>query len=213
MTTLRVCFIGDSITAGTGDDDFLGWPGRLCHRETLKGHDITLYNLGIRGDTSELIQARWKSECMARLPDNLEGALVFSFGVNDAAYETGEGIRVPMEKSIANARNILHDAKNWKKVLWIGPPPVAEDKQPFTLPSGQAFTFSNERGKLLSEAYKKEAAMLDIPYLDIFETLERLDIWKHAQEAKDGIHPLGEGYEVLTDLVSEWVAWRAWFDG
>jgi len=29
MTALRVCFIGDSITNGTGDTAFLGWPGEL----------------------------------------------------------------------------------------------------------------------------------------------------------------------------------------
>ncbi|MCW9034993.1 MAG: GDSL-type esterase/lipase family protein [Rhodospirillales bacterium] len=213
MTTLRICFVGDSITAGTGDEDFLGWPGRLCHEETLKGHDITLYNLGIRGDTSELIQARWKAECAARLPDNLDGALVFSFGVNDAAHEEGLGIRVPLEKSIANARDILKDAIRWKPVLWIGPPPIDEEKQPFTLPSGQVFTFNNERCKALSDAYKREAALMGIPYLDVFNSLDHQNIWKQSQAAKDGIHPLGEGYKILTELIGEWDAWRAWFDG
>jgi lysophospholipase L1-like esterase len=46
MTTLRICFVGDSITTGTGDDDYLGWPGRLCAAERRRGHDISIYNLG-----------------------------------------------------------------------------------------------------------------------------------------------------------------------
>ena len=213
MTILRVCFVGDSITAGTGDDDFLGWPGRLCHREAAKGHDVTLYNLGVRADTSELIHSRWKAECMARLPDNLPGALVFSFGVNDAAYEEGIGVRVSQGNSLAIARNMIAEAKQWKPVLWIGPPPVVEALQPFTLPSGQVFTFNNERCKALSDAYRNEAAILDVPYLDVFETLAAEERWSFAQKQKDGIHPLGKGYELLADMVGGWDAWRAWFDG
>jgi len=39
MATLRICFVGDSITVGSGDTDFLGWPGRACIAETQRGHD------------------------------------------------------------------------------------------------------------------------------------------------------------------------------
>jgi len=54
---LRMCFVGDSLLLGTNDDNYLGWPGRLCRREREAGHDVSLYNLGIRADTSEKIAA------------------------------------------------------------------------------------------------------------------------------------------------------------
>ncbi|MEK9967464.1 MAG: GDSL family lipase, partial [Rhodospirillaceae bacterium] len=60
MATLRICFIGDSITVGSGDAGFLGWPGHLCVAETARGHDLTLYNNGVRGDTSAMIRPRWR---------------------------------------------------------------------------------------------------------------------------------------------------------
>ena len=60
MTTVRICFVGDSLVLGTNDDAYLGWPARLVQRETRAGHDVSLYNLGIRADTSEMIAARWR---------------------------------------------------------------------------------------------------------------------------------------------------------
>ena len=77
MTELRICFVGDSITNGTSDDDCLGWPGRLCSAERNSGHDISSYNLGIRAETSEQIASRWRAECTPRLPEPYPAALVF----------------------------------------------------------------------------------------------------------------------------------------
>jgi len=117
MTRLRVCFIGDSITAGTGDERFLGWPGRLALHEHAAGHDVTVYNLGVRADTSENVAARWQAECRARLPAHVNGALVFAFGVNHAAIERGKGLRVPIERSVATARRVLEAASAWLPTL------------------------------------------------------------------------------------------------
>ena len=49
---LRMCFVSDSLLLGTNDDTYLGWPGLLCRREREAGHDVSLYNLGIRADAS-----------------------------------------------------------------------------------------------------------------------------------------------------------------
>ena len=64
MSELRICFIGDSLVLGTGDEEFLGWPGRVIQRELQAGHDLTLYNTGIRGDTTTKIEARWRAALM-----------------------------------------------------------------------------------------------------------------------------------------------------
>ena len=44
---MRICFIGDSFVNGTGDDDALGWPGRVVSLARSKGLDVTYYNLGV----------------------------------------------------------------------------------------------------------------------------------------------------------------------
>jgi acyl-CoA thioesterase-1 len=65
---MRICFFGDSIVNGTGDDDCLGWTGRICSAARHAGHAVTHYNLGIRRDTSANVSARWRQEAERRLP-------------------------------------------------------------------------------------------------------------------------------------------------
>ena len=118
---LRICFFGDSFANGTGDDDCLGWVGRLCAAARRSGCDVTAYNLGIRRDTSGDIANRWQSEGAARLPDQYDGRLVFAFGTNDCVtHEDGDGPRVPMDRAIANAHEILSAARAWK-TYWAAP--------------------------------------------------------------------------------------------
>ena len=80
---MRICFLGDSFVNGTGDDDCLGWTGRICSSARRSGRDVTHYNLGVRRDTSADILARWRQEAERRLSPDLGGRLVFAFGGND----------------------------------------------------------------------------------------------------------------------------------
>ncbi len=211
MATYRICFVGDSIMVGSGDAGFLGWPGRACIAETRRGHDVTLYNLGVRGDTSELILPRWQAECRVRLPDHVNGALVFSFGTNDAAEEEGAGVRVPIEQSVANARAILEPARGWLPTLMLGPIPTIADMQPYIFPNGVAYRFSNERTASLSAAYGELCGELGIPYLDLMAALNADPAWAAHQRACDGVHAVGDGYAIIADTLTGWPAWRGWF--
>lgn len=211
MTALRVCFVGDSITLGTNDDTGLGWPGRLAQRERRAGHDVTAYNLGIRADTSELIEPRWRAECAARLPDVAPGALVFGFGINDTADQEGLGIRVPAEKSLAIAGEMLSQAKAWKPTLWVGPTPADGGRQPFRPAPGLVFNFDNGRIAEISDAYAELASDLEIPYLDLFTPLSSDANWPGVFAGDDGVHPTATGYAMIAERVAGWDAWRAWF--
>lgn len=211
MATLRICFVGDSITVGSGDAGFLGWPGHLCIAETERGHDVTLYNNGVRGDTSDLILPRWEQECAVRLPDHVNGRLVFSFGLNDMAEEAGTGIRVPIDRSVANAREILARARDWLPTLMVGPIPIIEDMQPYVFPNGIAYHFSNDRTAELSARYAELCAELDVPYLDVHTPLRDDPEWIEHQRECDGVHVLGGGYAKMAGILGEWPAWRAWF--
>jgi len=79
VTAIRICFTGDSITLGTGDETTLGWPGRLGRAAWSQGHEDTVYNLGVRGETSADIRLRWRNEAARRLPSTMNWALVFAF--------------------------------------------------------------------------------------------------------------------------------------
>src|SRR3954466_1409329 len=98
MPSMRLIFIGDSIVAGTGDPECRGWAGRVAAASVRAGVDLTAYNLGIGGDTSGAILARWRDEVDRRVNPEIDNALVAQFGVNDAR----DGVRMPEDESAGN---------------------------------------------------------------------------------------------------------------
>ena len=80
MAQMRICFIGDSFVSGAYDEDCIGWVGRIAAAARKRGHDLSPYNLGIRGETSVQIGRRWRAEAEPRQSPQQEGRLVFEFG-------------------------------------------------------------------------------------------------------------------------------------
>lgn len=214
MTTVRICFFGDSVSIGTGDSACRGWPSYLSAAETQKrGHDISSYNMGIRAETSRDIAQRWKAESIPRLPPHVDGRLVFMFGLNDAADFNGMGVRVPLEASVSGARTLLSDANDGRRVLWIGPTPVRREPPSIEPGQGVHFTFDRSRVATLNARYKEAAAAIGIPYLDLHPTLLEDPAWNTMLDAGDGVHPDDTGHKRIAALVEEWRGWRDWFDG
>jgi acyl-CoA thioesterase I len=203
MLDIRICFFGDSFVNGTGDPACLGWSGRICAAMASSKYALTYYNLGIRGDTSEQIEARWQSEATLRLPSHFDTRLVFSFGVNDNCLDSGH-LRVSPEASLSSARRLLLKAQSFQRkasqhpILFVGPPPVADEAL-------------NQRTAITSTAYATLCADLKIPYLETYQPLRQNATWMHEVALVDHSHPAAAGYQVFADLVLQWSAWQAWF--
>lgn len=191
---IRICFIGDSLVNGTGDEAALGWAGRLCALAHASDIPVTYYNLGIRRNTSKDILLRWENECTLRLPDSCDGRIVLSCGVNDTAIENGK-TRVDSAESCENVRAILRGAKRYT-ALMVGPPPVLDDEQ-------------NERIESLSLAFARETKALGVPYIDLFSALCSDDAYKREIARNDGAHPRSEGYSKMARIIGASPSW--WF--
>ena len=200
---MRICFFGDSFVNGTGDDGCLGWVGRLCSAERLCGADLTLYNLGIRRDTSEDVRRRWRLEADARLPDDCDGRLVFSFGLNDLAPIDERGTpRVDPDTSLNNAHAILKEASAWLPTLVVGPLPVTSSKD------------RNDDIERYSDQLKRLCVDLEVPFFDAAPFADEIyGTWRKEADAGDGIHPNAESYDALANAVHIWGPWRSWFAG
>ena len=61
-----IVFVGASLVAGVGDPKGQGWVSRVVGRTHSADLELTAYNLGVRGDTTADVLARWKSECAPR---------------------------------------------------------------------------------------------------------------------------------------------------
>ncbi len=195
MTDTRICFFGDSFVNGTGDPAYLGWSGRVCAAMAHPG--LTYYNLGIRGNTSEQIEARWPAESTLRFDADCVPRLVFSFGVNDNCIEDGR-LRVDAKRSIDCARRILTQAKRQYPTLLVGPPPIADETV-------------NDRTVVTSVAYAALCDQLAVPYLETYRSLRQNQIWMNEAASGDGSHPGAAGYEAFSQLVLDWAAWQEWF--
>ena len=73
-----IVFVGASLVAGVGDPKGQGWVSRVVGRTHSADLEVTAYNLGVRGDTTADVLARWKSECAPRWAGRAEKRLVIS---------------------------------------------------------------------------------------------------------------------------------------
>ncbi|MFK5891737.1 MAG: GDSL-type esterase/lipase family protein [Pseudomonadota bacterium] len=192
---IRICFVGDSFINGTGDENALGWAGRLCVIAAKKNISTTYYNLGIRRNTSQDILLRIKTELSCRLPVEVDSRIVISFGVNDTAIEDGK-TRVSEQQSISNFNHIIKIINPAYQILMVGPPPINNDAQ-------------NKRIKSLNNRIHIRAKTLGIPFIDIFSKLESDKEYKKEITDNDGAHPKSKGYEKLANIIGSSEEW--WF--
>lgn len=186
----RVYFVGDSYVVGIGDPERRGWVGRVADRSDRDGLPITVYNLGVRRDTSDDIARRWASEVGARRVAGSEDRMVVAFGVNDAAAA------LPAERSVANLRAVAREAVTLRlPVLIVGPPPVEDGAQ-------------NRRIGALDTRLAAAAAELGLPYVGVYAALAADPRWTGEVERGDGSHPGAQGYALLAELVAP--TWRRW---
>jgi len=192
---LRLCFVGDSLVQGTGDPECLGWAGRVCARAAQGEASVTYYNLGVRRDTSADIHRRWRDEVLRRLPSDVDGRVVLSFGTNDTTAQAGR-VRIDLQESLGHARAILEQARPWRPLL-VGPPYLGEPEQALRL-------------RALSHGLSTLCQEIGVPFIEAFEALARSTPWCEDLAAHDGMHPRAKGYRVLADLIVAAPAWRAW---
>jgi acyl-CoA thioesterase-1 len=188
---MRICFVGDSMTNGTGDPEYLGWVGRVMQDERKRRTELTSYNLGVRRDRTDQIQARWKAEVEARLLPEHEGRVVFSFGANDVVQE------VPLAKTLADAEATLSEAKSRWPVFMVGVVPIPNE-------------MVIERGRALDLAYAPLCARLGVPFLSAFDHLMETPLWLDEARAGDGAHPGAGGYARMAAFILASETWRTW---
>lgn len=191
----RVLFFGDSLVVGVGDPSGQGWVGRVVAASFGLGLPLTAYNLGVRGETSEQVAARWRAEALPRLTPGSDARLVLSFGANDTTVEDGR-LRVEPVRSCAALADMLGGAASLGlSVLMVGPAPVDEPEQ-------------NERIRDLSVAFADVCRGAGVAFVSVVEPLLTSRAWAREVAAGDGAHPAAEGYQALSDhVIAAWADW------
>ncbi len=185
-------FVGASMTAGYGDPKGLGWVGRVVARTQHPDIDLTAYNLGVRGNTSADVVARWGAECHPRWKGRSERRLVLSVGANDVA--TG----MTMARSRLNLANVLDEATNAGiGVFVVGLTPTLDVE-------------TNRKIEALAEAQADVCSRRGITYVDCYRPLATHDQWMADLAASpDRAHPGQAGYGLIAWLVLH-NGWNDW---
>ena len=174
---------GDSITYGAGDSEALGWVGRL--RKLLETNDdVSVYNFGICGDTTDDLLKRFSVEANAIGPH----VIVFAIGINDSKYPAGETQNViPLETYKQNMRELLKLAKKYTDRIII----VGATKADETLMRKSGTRFINTVIQTYNDFLKEFSESEGLTYIDVFNVLDiNIDL-------DDGLHPNAQGYEKL----------------
>ncbi len=187
-----VCFLGDSIVQGIGDTLALGWVGRLAQAsyalDPARATALTLCNLGLRGDSSLRVAARWQEETARRQRPGQDLAFVFSFGAADRPQQ------VPLAEAVAVTRGMLSQASAVSgrgRTLFVAPPPSSEP-------------LWSARNRDLGLALLDVCAELAVPGFDLFTPLAASPGYLAALAAGDGIHPDAAGYAEMAGLLRAW---------
>tara|TARA_B100000508_G_scaffold139013_1_gene136164 strand:+ start:846 stop:1433 length:588 start_codon:yes stop_codon:yes gene_type:complete len=121
---MHVLIFGDSITQGYDDYQVGGWANRLftdiSARVDKENKDyISVFNLGIDGDSTREILARLENEIKPRLSDEM--VFIFDMGGNDSARRgEGGGNYVPFEEFSNNYQKCITTAREYGQVLCLG---------------------------------------------------------------------------------------------
>ena len=181
---IALVFIGDAYVAGYGDPKGSGWVSRVVGRTEHPDVDITAYQLGVRGDTSADVVARWRVEGPPRWKGRSEKRLVVAVGHNDAAnYMSIARVRL-------NLANILDDAAaSGVAAFAVGPTPTLDPDL-------------NGRLEAVVEAQADVCARRGVPYVDCYRPLNGHEQYRSDLGASgDGIHPGQAGYGLIAWLV------------
>jgi acyl-CoA thioesterase-1 len=192
---VRVCVFGDSFTAGVGDPTAAGWVGRVAAAARDPRWSLTVYNLGVRRDTSVDIAQRWFAEARSRLKDGDRFGIVLAFGTNDVDEQWGRR-RVRRDRTLALLADMLDDAHtaDWAPLV-VGPPPVLDADL-------------SARAADLAAGMAEVCAQRQVPFIDVGPLAED-PVWVAEVAAGDAFHPSTAGYSrlagIVTPVVTGWL--------
>lgn len=184
---------GDSITFGAGDQEGLGWPGRI--RRTFASGDLQhVYNFGICGETSSDLIKRFDIERAATDPDRI----LFAIGINDSKYpNAGDATAVPIEFFAQNMCTLINQAKqSTDDVILVGPTCVGGE-------------FSSSNGSIFSDKsiVRYRDALMNIADEQALTWIDLLDILDPKTDLCDGVHPNTQGYQKIFERISAKITW------
>jgi len=188
---------GDSVTQGFNDLTG-GWVQRLRESLTL---DDYVYNLGVDGDTSVGLTARFEAELKLRLStEGNPNYILIAIGSNDSAFnhELNQSW-VPVEKYQSNLRQLIKTGRQYTdKIILISPEPIEQSKVD-PIPWEPNLSYRSELVRQYNQAMKAVAEAEKLKFVDLFNLLPP----EYIRTLADGVHPDAAGHAMIFNLVKD----------
>lgn len=199
---LKILCFGDSITLGENDSIQGGWADCLKKYYFQQFTDsqtqaVSLYNLGVAGETTDGLRLRFDTELNAR---NIKGQrliVVLAHGANDIVIHKHKN-RVPELYYIRNLKCCIEAAQKLKAdVLLLNLLPISRSIEGQINQHGQ-LRFARDI-QTYNTALKALSQTMQCDYLDLYTAFT--DNNTDAYHCSDGVHPNTKGHELLYQMI------------
>jgi len=188
---MSICVFGASITHGEYDTQNGGWVEILRKHFDNSDQDLTVYNLGVSGNTTEDLLKRLEVEASARKPS----LILISIGNNDSSFRNDWGKNWVSEDVFAQNIAKIHSiaARIADKVVFFGLTPIDDSK---TTPFAEhpENTYTDQVGIAYSSIIEAYCHDHHIPFYPLHNVITNNDLF-------DGLHPTTEGHKKLFDYI------------
>lgn len=183
MDYIENIFIGDSISFGYGDNEFLGYVNRFrFYESTLNNIYGITFNLSIPGDDSYDILYRIEHDIETRLRDVNKLNIILQFGINDVENLTYDNNINDFNNNLINIINICKKYTNNIYFLEL-------IKPDYNIRN----SFLNDNYIKINNLIKDYCLNNNIKFIECSNLIEN--------DLIDGLHPNKEGHDKLAKLV------------
>ncbi len=189
---MNICIFGDSLTWGAFLPFRAGWANLLRNYLESKNDRTALYDLGIDGNTTRDVLARFDAEAKARTPQ----IIMFAVGTNDSLYrKTEDNHEVPLEEFKNNVQQLLDKALALTpKIFFVG---LVKGDDSITTPLSRSTTdkcYTKKWIKVYSDAVKGICKERGVEFVEVYDLLKDEDF-------DDGLHPNIGGHVKIFEAV------------
>ncbi len=202
----NIVIFGDSITQGAFDGEFGGWVSRLaahCYNRVKNSNQEAthiVFNLGISGDTSKGVRARFEHELALRIQDAEKITVLIDIGGNDALVEVATGSHwVEVDQFIENVSWCIGHAKEKGCAVVVIGMGSSDESRTNPLPWDSQYALRNVDCDRYDSALKALAASEGVLYIPMN------DVITDMQLLPDGDHPGAEGHRLMFERVKEYL--------